>query len=220
LAALPKKTYVEEGSRMRNRRAFTLVAGALAAFATAVGCRDTATPTSPSAEGLALEENYPPPDGELPNFRLTGGGRVDEPAIVPEGSESAPENSTPGSRDFATFGFQARPTGTGDEGSGNITWVDHNPDAPGGGFTFHGRVEHFAPIVGPEGDCATFRGTGRGRMRDGTPFDGVAFSVPEACDVREPGRGADHIEIVIEFEGGAYAGGGVLSGGNIQSHKL
>jgi hypothetical protein len=197
---------------MRNRRTFTLVAGALAALATAVGCRDTAIPTSPNPGDPSFHE-YPPPT-EQPTFRLTGGGRVDGHTHADGATKNTPE-----SHDFATFGFQARPTGTGDEGSGNITWVEHNPDAFGGGFTFHGRVEVFAPFEGEEGDCATFSGTGRGRTRDGTPFDGVAFTVLHACDVREPGRGADHIEIVIE-EFGFYTRDALLSGGNIQSHRL
>jgi hypothetical protein len=194
---------------MRNRRTFTLVAGALAALATGVGCRDTATPTSPDPAGPSLHE-IPPPN-EQPTFRLTGGGRVDDRSHVTY------EKSTPESHDFATFGFQARPTGTGIEGSGNITWVEHNPDAPGGGFTFHGRVTEFTPIAG-DGDCATFSGTGRGRTRDGDAFDGIEFVVLHACDVREPGRGADHIEIVIDGLG--YDRHGLLSGGNIQSHAL
>jgi hypothetical protein len=188
---------------MRNRRTFTLVAGALAAMATAVGCRDTAMPTSPEPRKPSLWETEPPPNEA--NFRLTGGGRVDK-----EDHED-PSKNPPGSHDFATFGFQARP------GSGNITWVEHNPDAPGGGFTFHGRVTEFTPIAG-DGDCATFSGTGRGRTRDGTSFDEIEFVVLHACDVREPGRGADHIEIVIDALG--YTRHGPLSGGNIQSHAL
>ena len=187
---------------MRNRRAFTLVAGALAAFATAVGCRDT-TPTSPNPGDPSFHEI--PPPAEEQNFRLTGGGRVDK------ADHDDPSKNPPGSHDFATFGFQARP------GSGNITWVEHNPDAPGGGFSFHGRVTEFFVIDLGEGDCATFSGTGRGRTRDGTPFDDVPFTVLHACDVDEPGR-RDHIEMVIDDFG--YVRHGPLSGGNIQSHAL
>ena len=183
---------------MRNRRTFTLVTGALAAFATAVACRDTAMPTSPEPGDPLFWENEPPPNEA--NFRLTGGGRVDK-----EDHED-PSKNPPGSHDFATFGFQARP------GSGNITWVDHNDD----GLTFHGRVSEFTVIAG-DGDCATFSGIGRGRTRDGTPFDDVPFTVLHACDVDEPGR-RDHIEIVIDALG--YARHGPLSGGNIQSHAL
>lgn len=189
---------------MRNRRTFTLVAGALAALATGVGCRDTEMPTSPDPGKPSLWETEPPPNEAT--FRLTGGGRVDEH------DHDGYAKNTPESHDFATFGFQARP------GSGNITWVEHNPDAPGvGGFTFHGRVTEFTPIA-DDGDCAIFSGTGGGRTRAGDAFDGVEFVVLHACDVREPGRGADHIEIVIDGLG--YSRHGLLSGGNIQSHRL
>ena len=196
---------------MRNRRTFTLVAGALAALATGIGCRDTAVPTSPNPGKPSFWETEPQAN-EQP-FRLTGGGRVDER------DHTGYEKNTPESHDFATFGFQARPTGTGTEGSGNITWVEHNPDAPGGGFTFHGSVTEFAVFQG-DGDCATFSGTGRARTRDGTPFDEIEFVVLHACDVQEPGRGADDIEIVIVIPDLVYDRHGLLSGGNIQSHRL
>lgn len=187
---------------MRNKRTFTLVAGALAALATGVGCRDT-MPTSPDPAGPSLHE-IPPPNEQPASFRLTGGGRVDGHSHL-DGSDK----STPESHDFATFGFQARP------GSGNITWVEHNPEAIGGGFTFHGRVTEFTVIEG-DGDCATFSGRGRARTRDGETFDDIPFTVRHACDVDEPGRGVDHISIELPD----YERHSILSGGNIQSHRL
>lgn len=155
-------------------------------------------------------------------FRMTGGGRIDER----EGAVATPPSkSTPESRDFATFGFQARPLGPNTtEGSGNITWVEHNPAAFGGGFTFHGRVtqffaveNHFAGQPGqPDPVCGGFSGTGRARTRDGQTFEDLSFTVDHACDEGEPGVGHDHIGIVIS----GYSRAGILTGGNIQKHRL
>jgi hypothetical protein len=47
-------------------------------------------------------------------------------------------------------------------------------------------------------------------------FDGVEFTVEHACDLREPGVGADHIMIMLP----GYSRHAILSGGNIQKHKL
>jgi hypothetical protein len=141
---------------------------------------------------------------------MTGGGRVDER------DHTGFDKHTPESRDFATFGFQARPTGPNTtEGSGNLTWVEHNPDHPYGGFTFHGRVEFF--MTSAEGpNCAYFGGTGRARTRDGQELDDLSWHAEHACDEGEPGRGVDHIRIVIRD----YERHGLLSGGNIQKHKM
>jgi hypothetical protein len=192
---------------MKNRRTFTLVAGALAALAAAVGCGHTIPPSpNPTTPSFGSKKKPPPPE-QQPTFRLTGGGRVDA-HDEPSSAHSGSSKSTPETRDFATFGFQARP------GSGNITWVEHNPAEPGGGFTFQGPVMDFDEISG-DGDCATFSGTGRIRYRDGTTTE-VSYTVNHACDVREPRRGADHIMITI----GPYDRHGLLSGGTIQSYAL
>jgi hypothetical protein len=193
---------------MRNRRTFALVASALVAMATAVGCHDT-IPTSPEPTDPSFHE-YPPPE-EKAEFRLTGGGRVDGPVV--NGPHEFTTKSTPESHDFATFGFQARPIGDGPEGSGNITWVEHSRNAPGGGFTFHGRVEWFVTI---DENCGRFGGTGRARRRDGVVFDPVTFTVEHACDLAEPGRGEDHIQMDLP----GYSRDHELSGGNIQKHKI
>ena len=166
---------------MRNRRTSTLLAGALVATATVIGCRDTLGPPTPTHTGPSLHETPPPPHDQA-NFRLTGGGRVDV------NDHLGHSKNTPESHDFATFGFQARPTGSGTAGSGNITWVEHNPAAPGGGFTFHGRVEWFTATTSPE--CGKFGGTGRAHLRDGNTYDNLVFEVEHACDLREPGVGA------------------------------
>jgi hypothetical protein len=151
---------------------------------------------------------------------MTGGGRVDER----EGPlPTTPSKSTPESRDFATFGFQARPLNCSTtEGSGNITWVEHDPASFGGGFTFHGRVTQFAAVenhyAGQDPVCGGFAGTGRARTRDGRTFDPVVFTVDHACDVDEPGVARDHIGICIR--GDAYCRAGILTGGNLQKHRL
>lgn len=191
---------------MSRRKTSTLVAAALAVMATAIGCRDVLAPTPRDPGTPRLHEGVGPAD-----FRLTGGGRVDKRG------HAGPEKNTPESRDFATFGFQARPVGPGTtEGSGNITWVDHNPDpAIGGGFTFHGRVDRFERT---DTDCGQFSGTGNARRRDGMTFENIRFLVEHACDVDEPGVGVDHIHMV--FPDHAYGRHGQLSGGNIQKHKL
>jgi hypothetical protein len=165
-------------------------------------------------------------------FRLTGGGRVDEEDHVGDVGNA---KNTPGSRDFATFGFQARPVGTNTntfEGSGNITWVEHNPDETfggGGGFTFHGRVDHFAATPAdpedPDEICARFWGTGRVRTRSGMTDENATFTVLHGCDGGEPGVGEDHIWIIIHASFGTatsqeYSRHGLLSGGNIQAHAL
>lgn len=157
-------------------------------------------------------------------FRMTGGGRIDER----EGAVATPPSkSTPDSRDFATFGFQARPLNCNTTaGSGNITWVEHNP-ANAGGFTFHGRVTEFFAVenhfFGQPGQtdpiCGGFSGTGRARTRDGRTFESLSFRVDHACDQGEPGRN-DHIGISISGEGASYSRAGLLTGGNLQKHRL
>jgi hypothetical protein len=160
--------------------------------------------------------------GGQANFRLTGGGRIDKPGANQLGAEDPTGKNTPDSRDFATFGFQARPSGSGSTSpSGHITWVEHNPDGFEGGFTFHGRVSTFEAVTDHRGEdavCGRFSGVGSGRTRNGTPFDNVFFIVDHACDKAEPGVGNDHIRMMIpDFD---YDRAGLLTGGNIQWHKL
>jgi hypothetical protein len=184
------------------------------AVALSAACRDVSAPTGDAGEP-AFHENPPPGEpGQPAKFRLTGGGRVDQR------DHAGFAKHTPDSRDFATFGFQARPVGPNTvDGSGNITWVEHNPAAPGGGFTFHGRVSFFTTPTdetAADADCARFGGTGRAHLRDGTKLDDVPFTVQHACDKGEPGVGVDHI--LIDLPG--YRRHGLLSGGNIQKHKI
>ena len=172
----------------------------------ASSCRDATTrsPLAPDEAPSFWEDQKPA------NFRLTGGGRIDKP--WPQTGKNTPDN-----QDFATFGFQARPVAPNTtDGSGNITWVDHNPSAFGGGFTFHGRVTGFFAESDP--DCATFTGTGDVKARDGTVLTDLSFAVEPACDHGEPGVGRDVIRMTIN--GGAYVRDGILTGGNIQKHKI
>lgn len=199
---------------MRVKNWTASMVAAMAAATLSTGCQDTTAPTVAGPGGPAFHDSPPPTEVGPANFRLTGGGRVDER------DHTGFDKHTPDSRDFATFGFQARPVGPNTtEGSGNITWVEHSPDAPGGGFTFHGRVTFFttpSDETSADADCGRFGGTGRARRRDGVTFEDIAFTVAHACDKGEPGVGVDHIKIDLP----GYSRHGLLSGGNIQKHKL
>jgi hypothetical protein len=197
---------------MNKARHLPLALGAIAAILVAVACQDTASPPGHISAGGA-----PPPKGGggCANFRLTGGGRIDQRDHL------GFAKSTPESHDFATFGFQARPTSAcpPTDGSGNLEWQEHNPAEFGGGFSFHGTVTFFTTTTDETaGDsrCGRFGGFGRVKTRDGRTFDNVLFEVRHACDVAEPGVGNDHIAITI----GVYSRHGILSGGNIQQHRL
>jgi hypothetical protein len=200
---------------MTKWRLFVLTPAVLASTVVlAMACRDATGPTlegqpvNMASGGKPGEGGGGPPPQQCARF--TGGGRVDQ--------EDGTKN-TPDSRDFATFGFQARPINCGPQGSGQIEWVEHYRN---GGFTFHGTIDTFgspAPTEDLDGtnasDCAYFSGTGRLNPRSGPTVD-VTFTVTHACDVQEPGRLYDHIRIVI---GSDYTRHGKLSGGNIQKHK-
>lgn len=167
-------------------------------------------------------------------FRLTGGGRIDKPE--PPTLIAQPKN-TPDSRDFATFGFNARPPGCNQlGGSGQIEWVDHNPDAILGGFSFHSSVnwfeataDHYGDTGDPKNGCGRFAGNdGTVHGRDGSTYTDVSFVVEHACDRGEPGVGHDHIRICIgtadqnacSLGQAPYRRDGILTGGNIQKHGL
>lgn len=201
---------------MNKARHWSLAFGALAAVLVVVACEEPASP-SPGTITAAAK----PPKDECANFRLTGGGRTDDRSHV------TAEKSTPESHDFATFGFNARPLGCpGTDGRGNLEWNEHNPDATFlGRFAFHGRVTFFTnpddETAGTFG-CGRFGGFGRFNPRNGATEEGVPFEVRHACDVAEPGKGVDHISIVIgpTSTGVFYERHGLLSGGNIQWHRL
>jgi hypothetical protein len=160
---------------------------------------------------------------------MTGGGRIDKPGINMGGAESPTGKNTPSSRDFATFGFQARPTGCHQTtGSGHVTWVEHNR-ATFGGFVFHGDVDSFVEVESERTGkpCGRFSGQGNAKRRDTGETVPVFFEVHHACDEGEPGVGRDHIRMLIclspcDPEGGnaVYDRAGLLTGGNLQRHKL
>jgi hypothetical protein len=200
---------------MNKARHLSLALGAVAAVLVAAACRDAASPQRTITAG-----GVPKGGGLCANFRLTGGGRVDKP-------EPLLGKNTPDSHDFATFGFQARPSGCpSTDGSGNLEWNEHNPAQYGGGFAFHGTVTFFTtPLDETAGTtgCGRFGGFGRLNPKNGSTTQLVPFQVFHACDVAEPGVGQDHIFIAIGpiGDGGpTYQRHSLLSGGNIQSHKL
>ena len=216
---------------MHKRRNIPLAVGLVAAALVAWSCDREPAPVSP----LATEPLFHIfPGEEVACFRLTGGGRIDKPEppiLMPQ-----PKN-TPDSRDFATFGFQARPNACNvPNGSGQIEWVEHNPNAILGGFSFHGVVnwfveveDHYGDTGNPKNGCGRFAGNdGRVHGRNGQRFENVSFVVEHACDRGEPGVGRDHIRICLgtangpecELGNAAYRRDGILTGGNIQKHKL
>ncbi|HEV2672814.1 MAG TPA: post-COAP-1 domain-containing protein [Gemmatimonadales bacterium] len=133
----------------------------------------------------------PPPANDF----MTGGGKLGD------------------GREFATFGFEARPTG------GKLEWVQHcpkgiNPTSPNcmfGKFTFHGTVTagSYAAIAGSP-NCRTWSGSGSAKETGSH-----SFTINMACDNDTPGRGADYIDITID----GYHRAGYLTGGKIQLHK-
>ena len=215
--------------RSRNIMLVSALGGiALAAWA----CDQPAMPNSLKPDKPLLWVGAPPPTPAC--FRLTGGGRIDKPEPL---TLIAQPKNTPDSRDFATFGFNARPTGCNElTGSGQIEWVDHNPDAPAGGFSFHASVQFFEAVADHYGDtgdpkngCGRFTGyDGTFHGRDGSTYTDVSYVVEHACDRGEPGVGHDHIQICIGTSdpdacnaGSApYRRNGILTGGNIQKHSL
>ena len=117
-------------------------------------------------------------------------------------------------REFATFGLEASATG------GKLEWVQHCPDGrnasssavcAGGKFTFHGTVTAGTYAEGSRGtNCRTWSGTGTSKETGAR-----SFTVRQACDGGEPGRGVDYIEVTID----GYQNSGYLTGGNIQLHR-
>ena len=208
---------------MMQRKHLILVPGLLAAAVVAVACRDSATPArsvAPRPEFWAVSAAC---------FRMTGGGRIDKPGANMGGAESPTGKNTPGSRDFATFGFQARPTACNStSGSGHITWVEHST-AIFGGFVLHGDVDTFVEVESEYSGkpCGRFSGPARAKRRDTGEMVSVFFEVHHACDEGEPGVGHDHIRMLIclttcDPEGGnaVYDRAGLLTGGNLQYHRL
>jgi len=138
----------------------------------------------------------PPPPPPPPNDFVTGGGKL--------GS----------GREFATFGFKASPS------DGKLEWVQHCPDGrnasssaacAGGKFTFHGTVTAGTYAQGSRGpNCRTWSGTGTSKETGAR-----SFTVQQACDGGEPGRGVDYIEVTID----GYQNSGYLSGGDIKLHR-
>lgn len=208
------------------------VSSALSALALVVAACERPAAPEPSQAGVPQAHIFP--DEQVPCSRLTGGGRIDKPE--PLVLMAQPKN-TPDSRDFATFGFQARPVACNDPiGSGQLQWVEHNPDAILGGFSFHASVtwfvevqDHYGSTGNPKDGCARFSGNdGRAHGRNGETHENVSYIVEHGCDRGEPGVGRDHIRICIgtadpnecNLNQAPYRRDGILTGGNIQRHKV
>jgi hypothetical protein len=115
-------------------------------------------------------------------------------------------------KEFATFGFEARPTG------GKLEWVQHcekdgdptSPACAAGKFKFKGVVTAGTYAASPGfPNCRTWSGTGKKENANST------FTVTMGCDNGEKGRDNDFIDIQI----GGYHNSGYLTGGNIQLHR-
>src|SRR5207244_3282635 len=178
---------------MVKRIDITLTSALIAVALFALGCQDSVTPE----RSLGLRPNFWLVSPAC--FRMTGGGRIDKPGANMGGAELPTGKNTPTSRDFATFGFQARPTACQQtSGSGHITWVEHNTDIAGG-FVFHGDVNTFVSVPSEYTGvpCGRFSGQGSLKRRsDGTTL-AVFFEVHHACDEAEPGVGRDHIRMLL-----------------------
>ena len=142
------------------QRNFRVWSGAAAIALAAVACTDSTTP-----HGTPARPSFWGGGGTPACFRVTGGGRIDKP----EPSTPYPQSKNK-DHDFATFGFQARPTACNStDGAGEIEWVDHSPSAPGHGFTLHGTVSSFSAVVDhyyPDRQCGSFSGTGHAKAHD------------------------------------------------------
>lgn len=153
------------------------------------------------------------PNQPVYNFRMTGGGRIDDP----EGRllNRFTEPGACGGKSFATFGLNAGPGSDGDP-TGNLEWVDHCR-----GLQIHGYdVTLFRVTSGTGGNrargCAVWEGPA---LLNGQP--GYRFRVDPACDEGEPGR-LDWIAIELIADDGTvvYLRHGLLTGGNLQTHSL
>src|SRR3989442_10772315 len=177
------------------QRNFRVWSGAAAIALAAVACTDSTTP-----HGTPARPSFWGGGGTPACFRVTGGGRIDKP----EPSTPYPQSKNP-DHDFATFGFQARPTACNStDGSGEIEWVDHSRNAPGRGFTFHGTVTSFSAVVGyypPDPHCGSFRASRRAKAHDHSFHQTVSFTVDHACDEGEAGKGAAPNRIIHAHPG-------------------
>ena len=189
---------------MHRKVLATLMPGVLVLVLGMVACNtdETVGPTTPGADAL-MGGGKPPKPGEDVDDRMTGGGKLGE------------------GRDFATFGFNARP------GQGQIEWQQHcldgvsgSPTCVFGGFSFHGStVTSYEVVPDDPAHCRTWTGTGEVKLRDpamAAQYNGTyTYRVDRACDYGEPGRDNDYMSLTIA----SYHREARLTGGNIQLHK-
>jgi hypothetical protein len=155
-------------------------------------------------------------------FRMTGGGRIDDPAALQKNEFLEP--GVCDGKSFATFGFNAGPKQNGTL-HGEIQWVDHCR-----GLKVHGYdVTAYSAISGSghpkERGCAEWEGPARVNG-----VEGYTFRVEPACDEGEPGwrdpndesDPPDWIQLIVRSADGTtiYVRQGRLTGGNIQTHPV
>ena len=161
--------------------------------------------------------------GPTPMFRMTGGGRIDDPDALLKDEFFEPGICEGPS--FVTFGFEAGPGRNGDP-RGTIQWNDHCRH-----FRIHGYdITSYQTISGSgaprERGCAVWEGPARLNGHEG-----FHFRIEPACDEGEPGwrdprnPGTDlpdwiAIELIADDGTVIYLRHGLLSGGNIQTHLV
>ena len=180
---------------MRTQLVMKWIPGLLATTLVAVACDKPPNPAAPKRVQFTLQDDN--------NSRITGGGKLD------------------GGRDFATFGFNARPD------QGHVEWVQHclngTNDAPTcslGSFTFHqSTVTGYGAEAADRDHCRVWSGSGEAKFKDQASTDGTFDFTAKACDFGEPGHGKDFICFDMVDAAAAYHREGMLTGGNIQLHK-
>lgn len=155
-------------------------------------------------------------------FRMTGGGRIDDPAALQKNEFLEP--GVCDGKSFATFGFNAGPKQNGTL-HGEIQWVDHCRDLKVHGYD----VTSYRATAGTgqpkERGCAEWEGHAKVNG-----VDGFTYRVEPACDEGEPGwrdpndesDPPDWIQIIVKAGDGTpiYIRHGRLTGGNIQTHPV
>jgi hypothetical protein len=201
---------------MRIQRWHTWVFGAAAAVLVVAGCSDddALAPDGAGSGPILTTEPFA--------FRMTGGGRVDDPAAQQKNAFYEPGVCS--DKSFATFGFNAGPKQDGTL-HGQIEWVDHCRK-----WNIHGYgVDQFTATSGdgrPKSrGCAVWEGPARFNGAEG-----YRYRVEPACDEGEPGwrdpndpsDPPDWIAIELRAADGTviYLRHGALTGGNIQTHPV
>ena len=180
---------------MRTQLVMKWISGLLATTLVALACDKPPNPAAPKRPQFSVQDEQ--------NSRITGGRKLD------------------GGRDFATFGFNARPD------QAHIEWVQHcldgandGPTCSLGSFTFHeSSFGDYREATADPGHCRVWSGSGEAKFKDQASTDGSFDFTAEACDFGEPGHRSDFICFDMAGATDAYHREGTLTGGNIQLHK-